>query len=447
MNGFTKILLLCVVLVTLQGNSHQVFGESSDFSKDSLYPNRGMGLGFARTETAIQQDINAIEPTKYSGNLWVEAITAKTFSSGWLRVMRLGSGSGTALFDSPNTVKVKKEKLQRLYGDAVGWDAVRYNFHTDMSEERAKYLIDDYNQQLRYKDIAENFEGDPTMNALLFGMVTLLAWLPALLCILALVLLVEYTIVGITKRPLFKTKTKRISYGAVIVIGINSMMNGTLNLYQGASVEEAWGLPIFQFVIELGLVLGVYFGIKALKHFVARASVMVNHIMLNMPNNIEWLQKSAEKGNMDAQLKLGLIYIKGEVIPQNYKKAHEWLEKPAEQGNSSAQFNLGVMYQEGQGIPQDYAKAIYWFQKSAEQGVAQAQSSLGSMYTLGQGVPIDFQKSYVWASLAVTQGEQKASELRQISAKRLTPAQLAEAQEWAKDWHEKIQAKKALASE
>jgi hypothetical protein len=83
-----------------------------------------------------------------------------------------------------------------------------------------------------YKDIAENFEGDPTMNALLFGMVTLLCWLPALLCILALVLLVEYTIVGITKRPLFKTKTKRISYGAVIVIGINSMINDLLKLFK-----------------------------------------------------------------------------------------------------------------------------------------------------------------------------------------------------------------------
>ncbi len=42
----------------------------------------------------------------------------------------------------------------------------------------------------------------------------------------------------------------------------------------------------------------------------------------------------------------------------------------AEQGNAIAQYNLGLMYGKGQGVPQDYAEAVQWYRKAAEQGVA-----------------------------------------------------------------------------
>ena len=40
----------------------------------------------------------------------------------------------------------------------------------------------------------------------------------------------------------------------------------------------------------------------------------------------------------------------------------------AEQGVTMAQYNLGVMYDKGQGVPQDDAEAAKWYQKAAEQG-------------------------------------------------------------------------------
>ncbi len=39
----------------------------------------------------------------------------------------------------------------------------------------------------------------------------------------------------------------------------------------------------------------------------------------------------------------------------------------AEQGDANAQFNLGVMYDKGQGVPQDYAEAVKWYRKAVEQ--------------------------------------------------------------------------------
>ena len=160
-----------------------------------------------------------------------------------------------------------------------------------------------------------------------------------------------------------------------------------------------------------------------------------------------WWQKVAEQGYSGAQNNLGAMYEKGQGKPQDYQKAVYWYQKSAEQGYSEAQNNLGTMYEKGQGVPQDDQKAVYWYQKSAEQGFAQAQSNLGVMYGVGRGVPQDYQRAYVWFNLAAAQGEENALKGRDLVAKELTPAQLTQAQQWARGWHEKIQAKKAQTSE
>ena len=46
----------------------------------------------------------------------------------------------------------------------------------------------------------------------------------------------------------------------------------------------------------------------------------------------------------------------------------------AKAGDASAQTNLGLMYIDGKGVPQDYQQAVTWFTKAAEQGHASAQS-------------------------------------------------------------------------
>src|SRR4030043_216659 len=79
----------------------------------------------------------------------------------------------------------------------------------------------------------------------------------------------------------------------------------------------------------------------------------------------------AEQGLPEAQFNLGLMYDKGQGVPQDYAEAVKWYRKAAEQGNTSAQFNLGLMYDKGQGVPQDYAEAVRWYRKAADQGFAE----------------------------------------------------------------------------
>ncbi|MDC4287922.1 SEL1-like repeat protein, partial [Acinetobacter baumannii] len=54
---------------------------------------------------------------------------------------------------------------------------------------------------------------------------------------------------------------------------------------------------------------------------------------------IEEIKSIALQGNADAQVKLGLLYIQGLGVPQDYILARQWFEKAAKQGNRDAEYN------------------------------------------------------------------------------------------------------------
>jgi hypothetical protein len=144
----------------------------------------------------------------------------------------------------------------------------------------------------------------------------------------------------------------------------------------------------------------------------------------------QWYEKAAAQGNAWAQNNLGWLYAHGHGVPQDYAMARQWYERAAAQGNAMAQYDLGVLYDNGLGVPQDYATARQWWERAAAQGNAEAQTNLGLLYANGQGVPQDYVRAYMWNNLAAasTGDQQKlAAENRDKVARRMTPAQVAEA--------------------
>ncbi|MFZ6773259.1 tetratricopeptide repeat protein [Undibacterium sp. SXout7W] len=104
-------------------------------------------------------------------------------------------------------------------------------------------------------------------------------------------------------------------------------------------------------------------------------------------------QAAADKDNADAQFNLGLMYLNGEGIEENYQQAMHWFEQSAAQNNVRAQVNLARMYAKGKGVAPDYNTAVSWFKKAADQGYADAQYSLGVLYVTGNGTSLDFNKA------------------------------------------------------
>ena len=90
---------------------------------------------------------------------------------------------------------------------------------------------------------------------------------------------------------------------------------------------------------------------------------------------IKWYRKASEGGNPDAQVALGQKYEDGEGVEQNYKLASECYRKAAEHvpnlgGAGQGRNRLGLLYMQGLGVPQDYVQAYFWFSLDGMEGNA-----------------------------------------------------------------------------
>ena len=130
----------------------------------------------------------------------------------------------------------------------------------------------------------------------------------------------------------------------------------------------------------------------------------------------------------------------------DYETALRLLRPLAEQGDPRAETTLGVMYDEGHGVPQDDAGALIWYRLAAEQGYAQAQFNLGVMYAKGEADDghQDNVSAHMWFNLAASRfsasepmARSAAIKSRDAVASRMTPEEIARAQQLARDWKPK----------
>lgn len=125
---------------------------------------------------------------------------------------------------------------------------------------------------------------------------------------------------------------------------------------------------------------------------------------------------------------------------ENHGTPAKYLRSAAEAGYPPAQYQLARMYQAGIGVPQDYAEAAKWYRSAAESDSVVsffhseiARGPLGKLYAeMG-----DYVSAHMWFNLAAMVNDPWAREERDDTAKRMTPAQIAEAQKLAREWDEK----------
>jgi len=127
------------------------------------------------------------------------------------------------------------------------------------------------------------------------------------------------------------------------------------------------------------------------------------------PQEVADLLTQAERGDPEAQLEVGEMYVAGRDVPQNDVVAFAWYRQAAEQGVAEAQFNVGLMYSAGRGVPRDEAEAVTWYQQAAAQGLAEAQVNLGVIFAAGQVVVSDLVTAYIYFNHALDRltGEQR----------------------------------------
>ena len=131
----------------------------------------------------------------------------------------------------------------------------------------------------------------------------------------------------------------------------------------------------------------------------------------NTRSAVKLLKKAADRGNVAAQINLGLVYDHGREVPVNPGEAFKYYSLAVKQGSARAMNLLGELYIVGKGIKNkaDPTQAYRLFQDAAGKGDAMAQFNLGLMHEHGTGgVPMDKIKAAEFYELAVLAGNAKA---------------------------------------
>src|SRR2546427_8653224 len=157
-----------------------------------------------------------------------------------------------------------------------------------------------------------------------------------------------------------------------------------------------------------------------------------------------WYQKAAKHSDVLGQRNLGSLYYRGLGVPQDSAQAEHWLRKAAEQGYDDAQYLLGGLYLRG--VHKDFAQMHDWLRKTFEEGSNNAAAQyreaerLGGLYLQERR---DVFQAYFWLTLASEKGRVDpnskvcAELMRKEAANLLTPAQIAEGGELAREWKPK----------
>jgi protein-disulfide isomerase len=148
------------------------------------------------------------------------------------------------------------------------------------------------------------------------------------------------------------------------------------------------------------------------------------------------LRPLADKGNPQAQMLLGKMYLSGRGVPRNVNQALQWLTPAAEHGNREAQFLLGTTCLMNK-PHKDTAQGLKWMRLSAEQGLSDAQLLLDMAYMNLPDVPHDFVQADMWLHLAAAHGDPLAPSQIGKAESRMTRDQVAKARTLAEAWKPK----------
>ena len=106
-----------------------------------------------------------------------------------------------------------------------------------------------------------------------------------------------------------------------------------------------------------------------------------------------YFKKSANQGNSDAMVKMGEFHERGDVAKLDFKEAFEWYRKAADLDNSEGYYHLGLCYENQIGVETDKYEAFLNYETATHDGHKNAEVAMGRCYFYGHGCSVNKQKS------------------------------------------------------
>mmetsp|Transcript_4424 Transcript_4424/g.11235 ORF Transcript_4424/g.11235 Transcript_4424/m.11235 type:complete len:843 (+) Transcript_4424:58-2586(+) len=121
-----------------------------------------------------------------------------------------------------------------------------------------------------------------------------------------------------------------------------------------------------------------------------------------------WYRKGADGGSAGSMTNLGMLYEKGDGVPQSWPDALKLYREAAVLGDTraspAAAQNLCNCYTNGWGVEVNLAEAASWLERAAKLGSAEAMFDLGYRYERGQGLPADMKLALACYASAADSG-------------------------------------------
>jgi TPR repeat protein len=116
------------------------------------------------------------------------------------------------------------------------------------------------------------------------------------------------------------------------------------------------------------------------------------------------LTARADNGDVPAQRRLALAYLRGDGVEKDLDAAARWAEVAASGGDPEAQYLFGSLNRSGTGVARDPDAAFAWFTRAASAGHLKAMHMLGIAYAEGRGTSQDESAAAAWFAKAAMQG-------------------------------------------
>ncbi|MBE9559731.1 MAG: sel1 repeat family protein [Proteobacteria bacterium] len=157
-------------------------------------------------------------------------------------------------------------------------------------------------------------------------------------------------------------------------------------------------------------------------------SLMVLLPSVSMADGLfDFQMKMAQKGNVEAQFKVGEMYETGFGTKKDMAQARIWIEKANAKGHETAGFKLLYWDLEKNGITKDNKAAVASLKAKANEGNPQAQYYVGKMTAYGVGTKKNTKKGLDWlnkaALVGVLEAEREMVDVREMKQKQDVTAQ------------------------
>ena len=159
-----------------------------------------------------------------------------------------------------------------------------------------------------------------------------------------------------------------------------------------------------------------------------------DEIQSNKTKAIDWYRKAATNDGPEVKVKLALLLLQP-TDPKSYDEVRNLCEQAAAMQSAPGAYCVSLLYEKGWGVPMDSKLALKWLAQAADLGHPVAMMRLGQIYWNGAGVKQDKILAYKYALLASTTDLPDGKAEKEAFEKEMTAKQIKQGRAKAIEWN------------